>query len=115
MPDEYIAKIDGVAKIDSKNYLKDINATGLKVLDFGCGTGEYGLRLARQAREVHFYDIPNRATEFLKWRIADRKLENCKIVSEMDNDYDIIINVDVLEHVYKPVELLKELTVKVRS
>lgn len=100
MPLGYVADLDRRAKMYAPEYLKGINAKGLKVLDFGCGTGEYGLRLAEQGADVDFYDLSTPAVEFLKWRIDQRGL-NCKVtnnISELAQKYDIIICVDVLEH-----------------
>ena len=77
-----------------------------KVLDFGCGNGSMTRDLAKKFPHIHFEGVdpsPN-AQRFHK----DNVVQNLKFLSwnEFDKaerlDFDIILSVEVIEHVYLP-------------
>ena len=86
-----------------------------KVLDFGCGIGDYGLSFAIENKpdRVDFYDINKHCVKYLKNRIRLREVQNlvgkgvCRIFGEADfpfqkEEYDMIFALDFLEHVKHP-------------
>lgn len=110
MTDGYLADLDIIARSKTKEYMKNMSFNGLRVLDFGAGTGEYGLYASKHgAKSVDFYDLPTKANEFLKWRIKDGNYKNCNVLDDANDfkEYDVIICVDVLEHLYNPVNTFK--------
>lgn len=90
--------------------------TKLKVLDYGCGAGDYGMEFARRGAKVDFYDYP-RATQFVAYRLGLEHLDNGTPVSadhtpfkkfhETLGNYDLIIFGEVLEHLHNPLAILK--------
>lgn len=83
------------------------------ILDFGSGTGDYGIYLLRAgASKVDMYDFP-RSTQLIKYRL---KIEDIKGGKAIDADkikpkfknYDFIIFGEVLEHLSDPFELLEK-------
>jgi 2-polyprenyl-3-methyl-5-hydroxy-6-metoxy-1,4-benzoquinol methylase len=90
------------------------NPKGIKVLDYGCGSGIYGIKLALLGYDVTLADIPHKTFEFLKYVCNKYKL-NIKFQNLSENNYaltdkfDYIICTDVLEHVDEPEELLRNL------
>lgn len=98
--------------------LSRIRESDTRILDYGCGIGDYGLNILESrpntTTQVTFYDInePNQA--YLKWRIEQRVKEDPPffspeqaIVTNNVKDlegkkYDTIICMDVLEHVADP-------------
>lgn len=90
-----------------------VDLADLKVLDYGCGVGDYGIHLLRQgAGKVDFYDYP-RSVQLVSYRLQQEKLKNGTIIdADRDRkpnflDYDLIIFGEVLEHLDNPFNILK--------
>jgi GT2 family glycosyltransferase/SAM-dependent methyltransferase len=96
-------------------YLADLLAEvrpGASLLDYGCGIGADGLRLADAGYRVSFADFANPSTEYLRWRLARRGLD--ADVFDLDADdippgFDAAYSFDVIEHVEDPFGFLAEL------
>lgn len=78
---------------------------GARVLDFGTGTGRYGLALA-QARpdlRVVAYDVQPEMLEIVRRRVADSGIENFAVSSwaeaQHDAPYDRILALNVLHEI----------------
>lgn len=87
-----------------------------KVLDYGCGIGDYGLACnERFDSSVDFYDINEHSLRYLSWRIGHRRVVSCSVISQKPSKiahYDYIFCLDVLEHIKDPekeLELFKSL------
>jgi 2-polyprenyl-3-methyl-5-hydroxy-6-metoxy-1,4-benzoquinol methylase len=92
----------------------------IKVLDFGCGIGDYGLQIAQNNPDakVYFYDINIHNIEYLKSRIALREVQNlipkgnCVILDklpEKPEEFDVVLALDVLEHIKEPRDVANNL------
>lgn len=96
-------------------YLADLLAQvrpGASLLDYGCGIGADGLRLADAGYQVSFADFANPSTEYLRWRLARRGMH--ADVYDLDADkipsgFDAAYSFDVIEHVEDPFAFLAEL------
>lgn len=108
-----------IASVDKRSkYLlqlsKRVRLKGKRVLDFGCGTGAHGIFCAQMGAEVDFLDIDGPLRKFAEWRAKKRNL-NAKFMGpgNLQETYDVIICLDVLEHLASPsvafVELDKHL------
>ena len=99
-----------------KRWVKDAP----RVLDFGCGLGDYGLMyLADYPKtKMDFYDINIANLDYLKYRIDKKsekghfQKENCTVyegeLPPNEDKYDMIFALDVLEHLKNPsVEVAK--------
>lgn len=84
-------------------YLRKYNCR--RILDFGCGIGNDGLKLLAAGYEVVFHDYRNLSTEFLAWRLKQRDY-TAEIVYVGENarlpSYDTVWAMDVLEHLPQP-------------
>lgn len=96
-------------------YLAELRAAlppGASVLDFGCGIGSDGLRLAADGFQVSFADFDNPSTRYLRWRLARRRLD-CPVhdldAGPVPGRFDAAFCFDVIEHVEDPFELLSSL------
>ncbi len=82
-----------------------------KILDFGCGVGSYLIPLAEAGFEIEGVEVDGSVVlDFVKWRLKRRYLDNPVYghnVSFKENSYDSIIFYDVLEHLDKPLEVVK--------
>lgn len=93
-------------------YLAELRAVvrpGGRLLDFGCGIGADGLRLAAAGYAVSFADFANPSTAYLRWRLERRGL--ALPVFDLDADdvpggFDAAFSFDVIEHVDDPYEFL---------
>lgn len=95
-----------------KNYLKDLPITKTtKILDIGCGRGDISLYLAQKANLVVGIDyskdgisIANSIKKGFSKDIQKKiqfKVMDVKKLSFQDNYFDMVICIDVLEHLYK--------------
>jgi len=88
------------------------NPKNIQVLDYGCGSGIYGLKLALAGYDVTLADLPSKTFKFIQFIC---KKHNLKVkFQELSGDnyalfgkFDYIICTDVLEHVDEPEELLR--------
>lgn len=85
---------------------------GRTALELGSGTGDITFRLAGRFKNIDVVEGSKVHVDYLKQRIGDRKGVN--IFSAMaedfiaDKKYDTIIMFHILEHIRKPVSLLKK-------
>jgi len=77
-----------------------------KVLDLGCGYGEYSLMLAKYFPAIHFtaLDIDSDRINSVKQAIKSSSVENVSVFNDYlekapDHELDFIYSVDVFEHI----------------
>jgi len=77
------------------------NLKTTRVLDFGGGIGSLAIQLARQKCEVFYYDLPGRLRDFAMFRAQKHNLKIVFIddLSTWKEQFDVVIAIDVLEHV----------------
>lgn len=87
-----------------------------RCLDIGCGLGRYGLIFSNAGWDVTFADIEGHAFNLVKKWITLQERENIRFIDIPveddyadlgDEKYDAIINMDLLEHVPEPVDMLR--------
>ena len=96
-------------------YLAELRAlvpAPARLLDYGCGIGTDGLRLAADGYDVSYADFANPSTAYLRWRLDRRGLSSP--VYDLDGDdlpggFDAAYSFDVIEHVEDPFGFLAEL------
>lgn len=80
---------------------------GKVALDYGCAVGTHGIQLAQLGMHVDFLDVDGPLLDYAKYRIKNRKITNFKILHPdspiPENHYDIVVCMDVLEHIANPV------------
>lgn len=92
--------------------LRSVLRPGGSVLEYGCGIGSDGLRLADGGYDVSFADFSNPSTDYLRWRIDRQGWRNP--VYDIDRDtlprgFDVVFSFDVIEHVDDPYAFLATL------
>lgn len=94
------------------------NKPGLKVLDYGCGVGTLSLYLASKNNQVVGVDISRRAIKMANnsarmtgWsNFTKFSTTRSKKLDSTRNTYDLILCLEVLEHVENDRELLMSLS-----
>jgi len=86
------------------NYLPRVD--GLKVLDFGAGTGGLALLLHKRGADVDYLDLPGLVTEFAKFR-SNGRVNFIDSLEGNSEAYDLIIAIDVFDHLPDLPEQLK--------
>lgn len=86
-------------------YLENI---GGKLLDVGCGNGEFINYMKRNGWQTVGIDFDKEAVNAAKSRNLDVKSGNLNEQKFPANNFDAITIAHVIEHIYDPVELLKE-------
>ena len=84
---------------------------GQKILDYGAGIGAVSIPLT-QNNDVYYYDLPSKTQDFARYMVnkLDVKLTFLEKDDIWTREYDVIICVDVLEHLKKPMELVEKIT-----
>lgn len=94
-----------------------IESCGIKsVLDFGAGIGNDTFKLCDFGIETTAYEINRKCIEFMKWKVQ-RRTHNLPIIIDSLNKattYDMVWAMDVLEHLYSPMDELKGILKKTR-
>lgn len=95
---------------------KNINSNENKlVLDYGCGSGLYVKlwKLFFKDENLKFADISQNALNRLTEKYSEYKNQTCEIInnktSYADNSYDLILSVEVMEHVENLEDYLNEI------
>ena len=93
---------------------------GKKILDFGSGSGSHGIACSQLgADQVCMLDVDGPLFKFAQWRVTKRNINNIIFVTcdkeLQENYYDIVICLDVLEHVADPIKEIKRITKSLKS
>lgn len=95
------------------SFMKEIKKK--KVLDFGCGTGRFGLQLARYAKEVIGVDISEKSIAVANKTAQKYTIKNfigiCGDIDKADykHYFDYIVAINVIHHVDNLEELFSQL------
>jgi len=99
--------IDWNRKLQLLNY-----KAGEKILDYGCGAGSFAKWALGKSNtiDITLAELEGIMMEFLKWRFGEKvqyiPIRGGKV--DLGGRFDIILCLDVLEHVWSPLELAKE-------
>lgn len=94
------------------SFLKKNSWHNQSILDYGCGVGDYGIFLINKGHSLVFYDIDKVYTDFVKFRLKNKKLKG-KVIDEKTTNkvlfkrQDVIIFGEVLEHLTFPQRAIK--------
>ncbi|MBL8151931.1 MAG: methyltransferase domain-containing protein, partial [Blastocatellia bacterium] len=86
-----------------------------RVLDYGAGIGDLSIALAKEGREVTYFDVEGQSKKYAQWQAENFNVKLDFATSHRqleDKKFDTIIVLDVLEHLYRPEEILDYLTEK---
>lgn len=88
-----------------------------RILDVGCGTGKLLSRLQSEGKECYGIEPSKEASEIAKINLGNTdKIINKSIedaINEIPNDYfDVILFLDVLEHLIDPLNIIKQIKTK---
>jgi glycosyltransferase involved in cell wall biosynthesis len=86
--------------------------SGARVLDYRCGIGTDGLRLAESGYLVSFADLPGATLSYLRWRLDVRGLRLPVYdlgTDELPGDFDAAVCLDAARFGRDPVALVNEL------
>ena len=103
--------LGGTITEEKRKILKALSWRGKRVLDVGCGTGELANLIAEAgAKEVIGIDYSSEAINLAKRRYQRVNLSyDCIDVDNLKGTFDVITLAGVLEHIDKPLSLLKKL------
>lgn len=91
--------------------IKNTNVSGNKILDYGCGVGDFALKMKQEKWEVIGYEPNQKAQEIL----IQNKISLINNLKEIENEsLDIITLWHVLEHVENPEKLIFNLKEKLK-
>jgi 2-polyprenyl-3-methyl-5-hydroxy-6-metoxy-1,4-benzoquinol methylase len=92
------------------------NVRGLHVLDYGCGTGDWGLMLASEGADVTLLDLSPRAIELVERRAAAGNVKVRGVARDAsdltcfrDGEFDLVYASAALHHTLKYPGALEEL------
>lgn len=101
-----------------EQYIKQqkLDSQNVKILDIGCGSGRIGKKIAEKGYNVVGLDFSSEAIKkaleigiHAKWCNLDEG------IPEEDNFFDVVWAGDIIEHVFDPINLLKEVNRVLKS
>ena len=94
------------------NLIKKTSLTGKKILDYGCGVGDFILKMKKENWEAIGYEPNKKAQEILK----QKQIKIINSIDEVeDESLDIITLWHVLEHTNNPLDTIIELKRKLKK
>ncbi len=92
----------------------------LNGIDYGSGIGTLGIYFNRHGIRCDFADVSEANLSFIKRRLETRQLTDPRCINLMSGTiesgrYDFVTAFDVLEHVTAPVDLIREISGKLRE
>lgn len=85
--------------------LQNINPAGLRILEVGCGSGEFALELKKRGAFITALDTDEKAIELAKEKGLDARKEN--VLSFFDDLFDAVIFTRSLHHIHELDEALE--------
>lgn len=89
------------------------------VLDYGGGIGDLCIELANRGLKVAYGDVPGRSMDFAKWLFEKRGVTPIEMIDlgkvKLSKQYDVIICIDVIEHVLSPEAVLEDIARHLRN
>lgn len=88
--------------------LNDIKWKSKKILDVGCGTGNFAFNIAKKGGHILGIDYSDEAISIAQTKYFHNNLEFKKLdVSEIKEKFDIIVSNGTLEHMDEPLKTLR--------
>lgn len=85
--------------VDNLNKYFSKKSSEIKVLDFGCGSGIFVDELQKKGYQIFGTDISEEAIKYGELRgINNLKIQDSHKLDYPDNNFDVVLSMDVLEH-----------------
>tara|TARA_Y100000310_G_scaffold32447_1_gene30730 strand:- start:709 stop:1362 length:654 start_codon:yes stop_codon:yes gene_type:complete len=100
-----------------KEMIKQIKELKLnKILEYGGGIGEFSLLCCENKFSISYYDLDGKVRDYALWRFKKHNCEEINIKNEscLDEEWDVVNIMDVLEHLENPNEIILKLKEKAR-
>ena len=93
-------------------------SNGMKVLELGCGWGSLSLWMAHQFPDSQITAVSNSSLqrEFIEAKLAERNLENVRVITadmndfSIDRQFDRVVSIEMLEHMRNWPRLLERIS-----
>lgn len=82
-----------------------------KILEYGGGIGEFSLLSCEEGLNISYYDLDGKTKNYALWRFKKHNCEKINIKNKkcLDEEWDVINIMDVLEHLENPEEIILKL------
>lgn len=101
----------GTTSTEAKEVIKEMKWKGKRVLDVGCGTGNFAREVAKKdAKYVLGIDYADEAIKIAEKNNKEKNLKFKKLdVIKLDEKFDIIVSIGTIEHMDNPIKIIKKL------
>lgn len=101
----------GTTSTETQEVIKEITWKGKRILDVGCGTGNFAREVAKKdAKYVLGIDYADEAIKIAEKNNKEKNLKFKKLdVRELNEKFDVIVSIGTLEHMDNPLQILKKL------
>ncbi|AHM57849.1 UbiE/COQ5 methyltransferase (plasmid) [Peptoclostridium acidaminophilum DSM 3953] len=122
--DEFAYRYDEWYKCKKGSFIDKIETTlafkmfqmkkGMKILDVGCGTGNFSIRLAEMGCRVTGIDVSEKMLEIARIKAAEKNLDidfinmDAHKLEFADNEFDAVISMATFEFIDAPQKALDE-------
>lgn len=86
--------------------VKRINGVG-SICDLGCGNGHISGRLSKLGYDVTGVDASTSGIRIARNAYPEARFIHARIDGELTGEFDLVISSDVIEHLYRPSDLLE--------
>jgi len=99
----------GTTSTEAQEVIKEMKWKGKRVLDVGCGTGNFAKEVSKNnAKYVLGIDYAEEAIKIAQKNNKQKNLEFKKLdVTELNEEFDVIVSLGTLEHMDNPYKMLK--------
>lgn len=89
--------------------LNVLNFKNKKILEIGCGTGNFAFKVAKLGGKILAVDYSDEAIKIAKKKYVHSNLEyqHLDVIKKFSGTFDVIVMVGTLEHMDNPYEILK--------
>jgi len=101
----------GTTSTETQEVIKEITWKGKRILDVGCGTGNFAREVAKKdAKYVLGIDYADEAIKIAKKTNKRKNLKFKKLdVIKLEGKFDIIVSIGTIEHMDNPIKIIKKL------
>ena len=102
--------VTGKTSEEYTEVLKEINWKGKRILEVGCGTGNFAYQVAKKGGKILAIDYSDEAIKLARnqYKHTNLEYEKFDVNKKINEKFDVIVSIGTMEHMDNPFEMLKK-------